>query len=216
MNVKKSKVTQKFAGIVPSRIFWAGPSTGDNHVNDRNTVNVSNICSEVQEKCSIQSMGRSGVKPLREYTGDSGSIVCGVERHPHGNTHDSLRDTSTNMDTLSDTCKHTLSDTYKPGQDGVHNTQDKVRISVNTASDSHSTMHCTKPLYDVNYCGFEDKFASEIICANVKHRKARGEIRTPIFDLWRDQVDFTFGFVPLEEQVMPTSNIPDSVFSGSL
>ena len=110
----------------------------------------------------------------------------------------------------------TLADTYKHGQGGLHNTQDEVRISVNTASDSHSTMHCTKPIYDVNYCGFEDKFASEIICANVKNKKAWGDIQTPIFDLWWDQVDFTFGFVPLEEQVMPTANIPDSVLSGSL
>ena len=213
---KKSKLTQKSSGIVPSRIFWAGPSTVDNHVNDRNTVNVSNTCSQVQEKCSIQSMGRSGPKSLREYTGDSGSVVCGVERHLHGNTHDSLRDTSTNMDTLSDTYKHALSDTYKRGQGGVHNTQDEVRTNVNAANDGHSTIHCIKPLYDVNYCGFDDKFTSEIICATVRHRKARGEIQTPIFDLWRDQVDFTFGFVPLEDQVMPTSNIPDSVFSGSL
>ena len=110
----------------------------------------------------------------------------------------------------------TLSDTYTRDQEGSPNTQDSVPVSVNTVIDTYGTIHGTKPLYDVNYCGFEDKFASEIICANVKNKKAWGEIRTPIFDLWRDQVDFTFGFVPLQEQVIPTANIPNSVFSGSL
>ena len=207
---QKSKVTKKLSGIVPSRIFWAGPSTGDNHANDRKTVNVSNICSEVQKKCSIQSRGCNGLKPPREYTGDSGSVICMATLMTPLGIYPRiwiLYLIHANILYLIHT---------NPAQDGIHNTQDKVRISVNTASDSHSTMHFTKPLYDVNYCGFEDKFASEIICANVNHRKARGEIRTPIFDLWQDQVDFTFGFVPLEEQVMPTSNIPDSVFSGSL
>ena len=28
---KKPRVTQKISGIVPSRIFWAGTSSGDNH-----------------------------------------------------------------------------------------------------------------------------------------------------------------------------------------
>ena len=153
-------------------------------------------------------MGCDATKPVRENAGDSGSVVRGVNRQVRANTFDSLTNTSTTMDTLSDT--------YIRDQEGSPNTQDRVRSSVNTAIDTYGTTHGTKPLYDVNYCGFEDKFASEIICANVKNKKAWGEIRTPIFDLWRDQVDFTFGFVPLEEQVMLTANIPNSVFSGSL
>ena len=205
---KRPRVTPKISGMVPSRIFWAGTSSGDNHVNDNHVDNVSNIRLQVKEECSIESMGCDVSKNLREYTGDSGSVVRGVKRQMHANIHDSPTDTSTTMDTLSDT--------YKSEQGGSPNTQDTVPISVNTATDTQGTTHCTKPLYDVNYLGFEDKFASEIICANVKNKKAWGGIPNPIFDLWRDQVDFTFGFVPLEEQVMPTANIPDSVFSGSL
>ena len=73
-----------------------------------------------------------------------------------------------------------------------------------------------KPIYDVNYHGFKDKFATEIVCANLKsNKKEWGHIQAPIFHLWHEQVDFTFGFVPLQEQVMPTKNCPECGFLGS-
>ena len=88
---------------------------------------------------------------------------------------------------------------------------------MNAETDVLITKLCKKTICDVNNCGFEDKCATEIICANVKNRnKDWGNTQTPIFNLWREQVDFTFGFVPLQEQVMLTKNIPDGVFSGSL
>ena len=73
-----------------------------------------------------------------------------------------------------------------------------------------------KLVYDVNYGGFDDKFATLVIFFN--HKKAKidsNHIDYPIFHLWRDQVDFNFGFVPLQPQVMPSSGLQDSVFSGS-
>ena len=42
------------------------------------------------------------------------------------------------------------------------------------------------------------------------------QINSPIFHLWRNQVDFNFGFVPLQEQVMPVRALGDNDFSGSL
>ena len=48
-------------------------------------------------------MGCDAIKPVREYAGDSGSVVRGVNRQVHANTFDSLTNTSTTMDTLSDT-----------------------------------------------------------------------------------------------------------------
>ena len=60
------------------------------------------------------------------------------------------------------------------------------------------------------------KFATEIICAYLKSsQKEGGHIQAPIFHLWGEQVDFTFGFVPLQEQVMPTENCLEYGFSGS-
>ena len=198
-------MTKKFSSTVPSRIFW---SSGENRVNNSHTVNVPSFCADVKEKSISESVGDTAFGPTREYTGNSDSVVRGVIRPVHDNTCNPGIETPTIRDTLSLTYDH--------DSGGSHNTQDKVRISVNTVSDSHSTMYCQKPIYDVKYCGFEDKFASEIICATVNHKKARSEVQTPIFDLWRNQVDFTFGFAPLEDQVMPIADIPDGVSPGSL
>ena len=108
-----------------------------------------------------------------------------------------------------------VSCTHRHGHSGSQNAHDKVRISVNADTDALSIENCTKPIYDVNYCEFEDKFATEIICANGKNKnKDWGQIQTPIFNLWHDQVDFIFGFVPLQEQVMHTENIPDVAYLG--
>ena len=69
----------------------------------------------------------------------------------------------------------------------------------------------------VNYCGTGDKFATSIILANQKRAKIDWEqIDAPIFHLWRDQVDFKFGYVPLQEQVMSDTGLLTSGFSGSL
>ena len=83
---RKPRVTQKISGIVPSRIFWAGTSSGGNHANDSHAVNVSNTCSEVREECSSKSTGCAATKPVREYAADSGSVVRGVNRQVHANT----------------------------------------------------------------------------------------------------------------------------------
>ena len=204
---RKQRKIKKFPGTVPNRIFWSGTSRG-NHVHDSDTVKVAGECSDMQDKYNTQTMNCDGFSSPMDDTGGSGTVVCSVKRQLHAHKCDPGGETSTAGDTLLET--------YTYEQDNSHKTQDEVRISVNTANDNHSTTHCVKPIYDVNYCGFEDKFASEIICTNVKNKKAWGDIQTPIFDLWKKQVDFTFGFVPLQEQVMPTANIQDGVFSGSL
>ena len=205
---KKSTAIQKFPGTIQSRTFWCGTARGGNHVHGNQTVNIAGESSEMLHKYNNETMNCDGFKPPREDTCDSGTVVCGVTRQLHADTRDPCGEKSTARDTLSDTYLHDQNNSQK--------TQGQVRISVNTASDNHSTMNCAKPIYDVNYCGFEDKFASEIICTNVKNKKARCDVQTPIFDLWKNQVDFTFGFVPLQEQVLPTVNIHDGVFSGSL
>ena len=205
---KKSRAIQKFPGTIQSRTFWCGTARGGNHVHGNHTVNIAGESSEMLHKYNNETMNCDGFKPPREDTCDSGTVVCGVTRQLHADTRDPCGGKSTARDTLSDTYIH--------DQNNPQKTQGQVQISVNTASDNHSTMNCAKPIYDVNYCGFEDKFASEIICTNVKNKKARGDVQTPIFDLWKNQVDFTFGFVPLQEQVLPTENIHDGVFSGSL
>ena len=74
-----------------------------------------------------------------------------------------------------------------------------------------------KPIYDMNYCGFDDKFATSVMFFNQERAKTDlNHINSPIFHLWRDQVDFNFGLVSLQEQVMPDPALQTSAFSGSL
>ena len=92
------------------------------------------------------------------------------------------------------------------------------QASVNTDT-SESDLVCdkVKPVYDVNYGGFDDKFATSVMFFNYKKAKIDPiQINYPIFHLWHNQVDYNFGFVPLQPQVMPDSELQDTVFSGSL
>ena len=69
----------------------------------------------------------------------------------------------------------------------------------------------------MNYGDFDNKFATPVMFFN--HKKAKidpNEKNYPIFHLWRGQVDFNFGFVPLQPQLMPDPELQDTVFSGSL
>ena len=207
---RQKKLTQKMSSKVTSGTFWADTSSDDKNFSNSQSVSVLNTCSEVKQKCGTQTAGHDGQKLTRDYTGDSGGVVCAVKHHLHESTPDSPQKSHCSL-------ADTLSDTGKRGHSGLQNAQDEVPISVNDETDVPNIKHCTKPIYDVNYCQFEDKFATEIICANAKYRnKDWGNIQTPIFNLWCDQVDFTFGFVPLQEQVMPTENIPDGVACGHL
>ena len=103
---RKPRVIPKISGIVPSKSFWSSMASGGNHVNVSPVVNVSNICSEVREECGSKSTGGAATKPVREYAGDSGNVVRGVNRQVHANNVDSSTNTPTTMDTLSDTYKH--------------------------------------------------------------------------------------------------------------
>ena len=67
---------------------------------------------------------------------------------------------------------------------------------------------------DSNYCGFEDKFTSSVLYAN--YRGNWEVIDEDIHQLWQSQVDFRFGFVPLQKQLLPDPNIGTSNFSGTL
>ena len=96
--------------------------------------------------------------------------------------------------------------------------QSVYQTTVN-ADFSESDLACKKikPIYDVNYCGFDDKFPTSVIFFNQRKAKADlTEINHPIFHLWREQVGFNFGFVPLQPQIMPESEFQDIAFSGSL
>ena len=61
------------------------------------------------------------------------------------------------------------------------------------------------PIYDVNNAGMEEKFVNTIIFANQGNKDLAQSVKIPIFNHWQQQVDYQFGFVPLDSQLMPSN-----------
>ena len=58
--------------------------------------------------------------------------------------------------------------------------------------------------YDIKWSTTDDKFVSAIMHASYKSKQPDFDnVNTPIFQQWRDQSGFQFGFIPLQEQLMP-------------
>ena len=113
------------------------------------------------------------------------------------------------------------------GQDGLNqvplveltmgsnlNWSDKGVARVDTIDPGHCERSQLKLIYDKSYCGFEDKFTSSVLYAN--HRGNCEVIDEDIYHLWQSQVDFSFGFVPLQKQILPSLELGTSNFSGTL
>ena len=63
------------------------------------------------------------------------------------------------------------------------------------------------PIFDINYSGIEDKFANSILHAHQFVKNLIGNVNTCIHKKWREQSQFDFGFVPIDDQTMPNTNI---------
>ena len=74
--------------------------------------------------------------------------------------------------------------------------------SVNAVTDKANQL-C--PIYDVNNMGMEEKFVNTIIFENQGNKDLAQGVNAPIFNHWKQQVDFQFGFVPLGSQLMPSN-----------
>ena len=97
------------------------------------------------------------------------------------------------------------------------NTLDEDKYRVESDGLSHCERSQLKLIYDKNYCGFEDKFTSSVLYVSHKGSKENWEvIDENIHQLWQSQVDFRFGFVPLQDQLLPGPAIGISTFSGTL
>ena len=102
-----------------------------------------------------------------------------------------------------------------PKQYTKHNVNQQVasesdpeyRVCVNAAcvNDPQLTDQCM-PIYDVNYAGVEEKFVNSTMHFNqFSDHIDIADSQSHIFQLWREQSDFDFGFVPLGEQQMPNT-----------
>ena len=103
-------------------------------------------------------------------------------------------------------------------QEGLNeNIPNNKNKKVNIESSDHCERSKVKLIYDTKYCGFEDKFTSSILYANQKGSKGDWEvIDENIHQLWNSQVHFKFGFVPLQKQVLPSSDLCTNNYAGSL
>ena len=96
-----------------------------------------------------------------------------------------------------------------------------IHNSVSPISDDIAGGGGLLPLYDVNSGGggggVEEKFANSIL-----HFKQFNEsnismgVDSPIFKKWNEQSDFQFGFIPLDDQLMPTQFSHNNLSNGSL
>ena len=83
----------------------------------------------------------------------------------------------------------------------------EYRVCVNTtcANDPQLTDQFM-PIYDVNYAGVEEKFVNSIMHFNqFSDHIDIADSQSHTFQLWREQSDFDFGFIPLGEQQMPNT-----------
>ena len=82
---------------------------------------------------------------------------------------------------------------------------------MNTAESSvdtcqKSNLH-TCPIYDINVAGLEDKFTSALYNVGTQGVKCQDQNSCSLFKQWQNQSQFQFGFIPLEEQIMPDNNV---------
>ena len=95
------------------------------------------------------------------------------------------------------------------------NTLDEDKHRADTSGLSHCERSQLKLIYDKNYCGFEDKFTSSVLYVSHKGGKENWEvIDDNIHQLWQSQVDFRFGFVPLQQQLLPGPDIDTTKISS--
>ena len=96
----------------------------------------------------------------------------------------------------------------------------RPRVSVNTAELSVDTCQQsnlqTCPIYDVNLAGIKDKFTSALYNVGTRGVKCQDQNNCPLFRQWQNQSQFQFGFIPLEEQIMPDSSVVGHLLTSML
>ena len=72
------------------------------------------------------------------------------------------------------------------------------------ASNEIHTMGEVHSIYDISHAGVVDKFVNSILHANQFNlSESTHKVDTEIYNAWRCQSDFKFGFVPIDEQLLP-------------
>ena len=89
----------------------------------------------------------------------------------------------------------------KPQIHSDSNTDSRISVNTNTAKNANSEKVL---IYDANYSGVDNKFASSILHANpLRMGVDNGGVDTEIYKKWRHQSPCDFGCIPIDEQLMP-------------
>ena len=88
--------------------------------------------------------------------------------------------------------------------------------SNNSTSEANDAKNDFCQIYDVNYAGVEDKFANSILHINqFKMLGISDQVDTEIYNTWRRQSDFDFGFIPIGEQWLPDTQVVNDAMGKS-
>ena len=89
-------------------------------------------------------------------------------------------------------------------------------LGKSNASNKNHTMGEVHPIYDINHAGVVDKFVNSILHANQFNlSESTPKVDTEIYNAWRCQSDFKFGFVSIDEQLLPDTEHISNVSHGS-
>ena len=95
------------------------------------------------------------------------------------------------------------------GESQVH--MASFRVTENMASSPPANQAppkiTNKSDYDENHSGIEDKFISSILNESTKKNNAPTDHQSALFRKWQAQSDFPFGYIPIDDQVMPNTNV---------
>ena len=99
------------------------------------------------------------------------------------------------------------------GSESDFNINDKVEIKCDEIdSIGEKVQSGLLAVYDVNSSGIEDKFVNSILHVHQFSTSVEtGEVNSDTYNAWRHQSDFDFGFVPLGDQILPSTKTVNEV-----
>ena len=162
---KKRPVKDNNAGKVKSRIFLANNSSGARAEADNSSIGCVKETSNKVNMCVSNVVSDEKITKV-----ESGvSSACGVDRRT---MHHSIEVDSVQENGVSQSITDTLSTTFYDQNNGTQSNpclQVDNPHSMNTEiTGKNLVCYKVKPICDVNYCGFDDKFATSIMFSNQK------------------------------------------------
>ena len=102
-------------------------------------------------------------------------------------------------------CRENEDNALSLGTHRLRDTSNSRGVGCTEAPSSMRDFNYTR-LYDVN-CNGSDKYINTLLCRDAHKLATRRDTKEcSVFEQWRQQTDFDFGFIPLSEFIMPVDN----------